>query len=73
MPTRPLVIIHGWSDDSRSFEPLVKLLRQYDDREPRLIDLADYMSMDDHITYDDLAATLDWAWEREKEPALFNF
>lgn len=68
MPTRPLVIIHGWSDDSRSFEHLVQLLRPYDDREPRLINLADYISMDDNITYDDLAAALDWAWEREGLP-----
>ena len=68
MPTRPLVIIHGWSDDSRSFEPIVQLLRQYDKREPRFINFADYITLDDEVTYDDLAAAMAWAWERENLP-----
>ena len=68
MQKRPLVIIHGWSDDSRSFQHLIRLLHKYDDREPRLINLADYITMDDALTYDDLAAAMSWAWEREALP-----
>ncbi len=62
MPARPLVIIHGWSDSSASFRPLADRLRDRLGAETRVLRLADYKSMDDEITFDDLVAALDRAW-----------
>lgn len=64
-----LVIIHGWSDNARSFNRLGK----------RLVDagvaqavthvrLGDYVSLDDHVSFDDLAEALQAAWRKEKLP-----
>lgn len=65
---KPLVIIHGWSDNSKSFEPLSKKLQQFLDRPVKLINLADYISMDDEITFDDLVSAMDKAWDQKSLP-----
>lgn len=61
-----LVIIHGWSDEAKSFANLAKKLAQpapagigADIAE---IHLGDYLSLDDHITFNDLVAAMDKAW-----------
>jgi pimeloyl-ACP methyl ester carboxylesterase len=63
---RPLVIIHGWNDDSRSFRKLAQLLQDGLKRETKLINLADYITMDDEVTFDDIITAMSKAWAREK-------
>jgi hypothetical protein len=50
----PVLILHGWSDRARSFVPLKEwLVRQ--GRRTEEVFLGDYESMEDHVTFDDLA------------------
>lgn len=64
-----LVIIHGWSDSSRSFE---KLGREIVGRGIATgvhhVRLGDYVSLDDDVTFDDVAAALEKAWKKEGLP-----
>ncbi|QBB69455.1 alpha/beta hydrolase [Pseudolysobacter antarcticus] len=59
-----LVIVHGWSDSADSFDFLAGLLRKAN---PALsvatIRLADYVSMDDEVTYADLRNAMNTAWK----------
>lgn len=64
----PLVIIHGWSDTSASFTTLAALLRARRGSEVTVISLADYVSMNDHVTFDDLVAAMDQAWTDHELP-----
>lgn len=64
----PLVIIHGWSDTSASFQHLAQLLQARLHYAPHLINLGDYISMDDEITYDDLVTALSRAWLKQNLP-----
>ena len=68
MKNRPLVILHGWSDSSRSFQRLARLLQEQLGRTPQLVNLADYISMDDDVTFADIVAAMMRAWRREKLP-----
>ena len=68
MAHRPLVIIHGWSDDSSSFEKLASLLAAELGRHVHMIDLADYESMDDDVTFDDVITQMDFAWTQHNLP-----
>ena len=66
---RPIVILHGWSDVSASFEPLARLLRQkLNGRQISIIHLADYVSMEDEIRFDDIVSAMAMAWERNGLP-----
>ncbi|MBC8284675.1 MAG: alpha/beta hydrolase [Nitrospinae bacterium] len=62
--SRRIVIIHGWSDNSESFKPLAKKLKATLNRPVEIINLADYESMDDEVTFDDLVAAMTKEWER---------
>ncbi|MCE9680754.1 esterase/lipase family protein [Halomonas alkalisoli] len=69
MSDRPLVLLHGWNDESKSFERLVGHLRK------RLgagriqhIAIGDYLSKDDALRFDDLQAALDRAWTLQGLP-----
>lgn len=64
---RPLIIIHGWSDHSSSFKRLENLLKK-NIREPLLVDLADYVSMDDDVTFDDIVTVMQRAWIHHQFP-----
>jgi len=58
-----LAIIHGWSDYSKSFHRLAKRLAQENPDTPIAhIRMGDYVSMDDRVTFDDLAQALESAW-----------
>lgn len=59
---RPIVIIHGWSDRSDSFHPLADYVRTLSGGAFFEIDLADYVSMDDEVRFDDLVAGMQAAW-----------
>ena len=69
MSDRPIVILHGWSDVSASFEPLAKLLRaKLKGRDISIIHLADYLSMEDEIRFDDIVSAMEIAWRRNELP-----
>jgi hypothetical protein len=59
---RALAIIHGWSDTWVSFQDLAKLIRKDLELSPVPLDLANYVSMDDAVTFDDIVAAMDRAW-----------
>lgn len=64
---KPVVILHGWSDKSVSFEPIATFLREHE-AEVVSIWLGDYQSMRDRITLWDLGLAFRRALEGEKIP-----
>ncbi len=69
MTARPLVILHGWSDDGNSFDALARHLG------PRLagfnielVSIGDYLSMHDDVRFDDLQAAMERAWSERGLP-----
>ncbi len=71
MPDRPLVIIHGWSDNFASFKPLANRIAdrlKYTPGQIRNINLGDYITLDDEVTFDDVVVAMSRAWAREKLP-----
>lgn len=62
MAERPIVILHGWSDTSRTFEPLARLLGARLGRQVSVVSLADYVSMEDEVRFDDVVEAMDVAW-----------
>ena len=69
MGERPIVILHGWSDVSASFKSLARLLRaKLGGPEIIIIHLADYISMEDEVRFDDIVAAMEVAWRRNGLP-----
>lgn len=69
MERRPIVILHGWSDVSASFEPLAKLLRAtLNGPDISIVHLADYISMEDEVRFDDVTSAMEVAWKRNRLP-----
>jgi pimeloyl-ACP methyl ester carboxylesterase len=64
----PLVIIHGWSDESGSFDDLHDFVGGLQGVPPAVIHLADWISMDDRVTYQDIALAMDRAWKAKGLP-----
>lgn len=60
--SRPLVILHGWSDNSASFRKIATKLANALDVQPKIIRLADYVSLEDEVRFDDLSAAMQRAW-----------
>lgn len=54
MSDRHVLIVHGWSDKSESFQPLAKFLEN-NGFKPVLLWLGDYISMDDDVKVEDVA------------------
>ncbi len=50
----PVLILHGWSDNYQSFAPL-KAWFNANGYTAESVFLANYESMEDHVTFDDLA------------------
>jgi pimeloyl-ACP methyl ester carboxylesterase len=69
MAKRPIVLIHGWSDSSRSFRRLQQLLRSRLGVDTHVISLADWISMHDDVSYPDLGRAMQAAWEKAGLPA----
>jgi len=63
--SNPIVILHGWSDESASFENLKSKLTSWLNRPVDEIKMVDWLSMDDEVSYDDIAAALDDEWTRK--------
>lgn len=57
-PVRPVLLLHGWSDTSESFEALAQRLRDAG-RTPVPVWLGDYVSMDDDVTLADVAQRME--------------
>ena len=53
MSSRDVLIIHGWSDTSKSFSPLVEYLRNAGFNAVALW-LGDYISLDDDVKIEDI-------------------
>lgn len=58
----PIVIVHGWSDTSRSFGKLAAFIRENFGAPPVVIRLADWISMRNPVTFEDLAYAMNEAW-----------
>ncbi|MGJ8676468.1 MAG: esterase/lipase family protein [Akkermansiaceae bacterium] len=72
----PVIILHGWSDDSESFINLEKFIKKEQNRQVDDISLVDWLSMNDDISYDDIAEAFDNEWERRKlsrDPHSYDF
>lgn len=66
-----LVIIHGWSDSADSFDNIAERLAAAGIGGPvASIKLADYVSMDDTITYGDIREAMDKAWTANNLPRV---
>lgn len=65
---KPLVIIHGWSDEPKSFAPLGQRIAQDLGVAPTEIRLGDWISMNDEVTLPDVAAALGMAWRHHGLP-----
>jgi hypothetical protein len=63
----PIVIVHGWSDKAKSFRKLADFLRENLKTAVTTIDLADWVSMDDEITYRDLRHAMQRAWKHHPD------
>ena len=58
MPNRDVLIVHGWSDTSKSFSPLVNFLRNAGFNAMGLW-LGDYISLDDDVKIEDVAKRME--------------
>ena len=65
---RPIIILHGWNSTSASFERLATLLRAALHRDVSIISLADYLSLEDDVRFDDLTTAMHAAWKRHELP-----
>lgn len=65
---KPLVIIHGWSDDCTSFLPLANAIESVARRPVEKLFLGNYVSLDDDVQMKDLVRALTHAWRKEKLP-----
>lgn len=66
----PIVIVHGWSDKGKSFENLAKFIENSVGASVTTIDLADWVSLNDEITYKDLRFAMNRAWNNH--PGIKN-
>lgn len=63
---RSIVIVHGWSDEGKSFEKLAEQITNWFDTPPTIIKIADWISLQDDVTYPDLATAMERAWSESK-------
>ncbi|SRR5713226_1138659 len=62
MPNNPVLILHGWSDNYESFIPLKQWLCAQGYQAQQVF-FGNYESMEDHVTFDDLADGLQTRFE----------
>ena len=65
----PVVILHGWSDDSKSFVKLQSFLADSLPEPPVMIRLADWISLLNDVTYADIATAMERAWKGSGLPS----
>ncbi|ENY79093.1 hypothetical protein C206_03789, partial [Pseudomonas putida TRO1] len=66
--SRHIVIVHGWSDDGNSFRKLAAEIAKWSQRPPIQINIADWISLQDNVTYADIAVAMQRAWLKHKLP-----
>jgi pimeloyl-ACP methyl ester carboxylesterase len=66
-PDLPVIILHGWSDSSKSFESLAEYLKEQGFKVVQIW-LGDYVSMHDKITMEDLGLAFIRALKDQKIP-----
>ncbi|GLK90328.1 esterase/lipase family protein [Pseudomonas turukhanskensis] len=59
---RSIVIVHGWSDEGKSFTKLAKQITTWFGAPPVQIRIADWISLQNDVTYADLAVAMERAW-----------
>lgn len=69
---KPIVIIHGWSDTSESFERLAARIKRETNRPVEHIWLGDYASMDNDVKLEDIVIRMDKAWREAGLPLQAN-
>ena len=62
-----ILFIHGWSEDSYCFKAIRQILDPLS-RKNYLISLADFVTLDDTITFIDLVGAMQQAWLKNKLP-----
>ena len=65
---KPLLIIHGWSDEADSFVALATALEMASERSVLSVYLGNYVSLDDDVRMKDLVNGLQRAWTQQKLP-----
>ena len=65
---KPIVIIHGWSDTSDSFQNLAKRLKKETNRPIEDVWLGDYVSMDNDVKLTDVVERMQQAWAEAALP-----
>lgn len=68
----PILIVHGWNDTSDSFNRLREQLTESLNTNITDIPLADWLSREDDISYDDLADAFEKAWQDKGLPRAKN-
>ncbi len=69
---KPLVIIHGWSDDSDSFKELANQIQKYSTRSLTNVWLGDYVTLDDEVRMSDIIKAMEKAWRGANLPTTAN-
>ena len=65
---KPLLIIHGWSDEADSFVALASAIESASERTVLSVFLGNYVSLDDDVRMKDLVNGLQRAWSQQKLP-----
>lgn len=65
---KPLLIIHGWSDEADSFVTLATAIETISKRTVLSITLGNYVSLDDDVRMKDLVNGLQRAWTQQRLP-----
>ncbi|MHC4879335.1 MAG: esterase/lipase family protein [Planctomycetota bacterium] len=68
----PVLIVHGWSDNSKSFQRLADYIRQNLRRTVEQISLADWISLNDDVTFNDLRFAMNRAWNDAVSRGVLN-
>ncbi|MDN8601514.1 hypothetical protein Q0A17_19195 [Citrobacter sp. S2-9] len=63
---RHVVIVHGWSDEGKSFKNLASNISTWSKKPPLIINIADWISLQDKVTYADVAVAMQRAWLKLK-------
>lgn len=69
---KPIVVIHGWSDRSESFENLASVISERSSRPVSQLWLGDYISLDDDVKISDITAAMQRAWKAARLPSTAN-
>ncbi|MCW5590350.1 MAG: alpha/beta hydrolase [Legionellales bacterium] len=64
----PIVFIHGWNSNGDALKPLAQQIATATSRPVSDINLANYISLNDHIIIDDLIDALQAAWIAKRLP-----